>query len=298
MRINIGKQTLENLYCEQELTQKEIATLLNVSRGTILASFRKFRIPTRNYHETLLLSYVKNPNRRQKLAEYLQQHPIPPHTSWNKGIPCLNQTKEAVSRAHKGHTSPWKGMKHSDDSRLAMSLAKKDKPSTFRGRHHSLESRRRLSEAHIGQEPWNKGVPMRAESKAKLREKNRTYWANLSKEEKERQVKAALIGLSKRPTRPEQRLLTLIGNEGLPFKYVGDGQFILGGKCPDFLNTNGKKQLIELFGVHWHGIFDVAERTEHFRQYGFDTLVIWEDELEKPGVVISKIKKFGRKVGA
>lgn len=105
-----------------------------------------------------------------------------------------------------------------------------------------------------------------------------------------------LKGRVKRPTKPEQQLIDWIDKYKLPYKYVGDGQFILGGKCPDFLNINGKKQLIELFGTYWHDIFDVAKRTEHFRQYGFSTLIIWEDELNNPGKVVKKVKAFaGRK---
>lgn len=94
------------------------------------------------------------------------------------------------------------------------------------------------------------------------------------------------------PNKPEQQLITLIEANKLPFKYVGDGEFILGGNCPDFLNTNGKKQLIELFGTYWHPVFDVAKKKEHYRQYGFDTLIIWEDELQDEDKVLKKIKHF------
>jgi very-short-patch-repair endonuclease len=98
-----------------------------------------------------------------------------------------------------------------------------------------------------------------------------------------------------KPNKPEQKIITLMEENKLPFKYVGDGQFILGGKCPDFLNVNVKKQVIELFGTYWHDILDVARRTEHFRQYGFDTLVIWEDELSNASKVVSKITKFSKR---
>lgn len=64
------------------------------------------------------------------------------------------------------------------------------------------------------------------------------------------------------------------------WKYVGDGQLIIGGKCPDFVNINGKKEVIELFGTYWHDLFDVARKKEHFAQYGFRVAIIWEDELK------------------
>lgn len=105
-------------------------------------------------------------------------------------------------------------------------------------------------------------------------------------------VKKLLI--FQKPNKAEQKAVDIIQQAGLPFKYVGNGEFVLGGKCPDFLNINGKKQVIELFGAHWHPIFDVALRTEHFRQYGFETLVIWEDELKDPKRLTHKIKVFSR----
>jgi len=100
-----------------------------------------------------------------------------------------------------------------------------------------------------------------------------------------------------KPNQSEQFLIDLFKEHNLPFKYVGDGQVALGGKYPDFINTDGKKQLIEFFGIYWHPLFDIAKRTEHFRQYGFSLLVIWEDELDNPKRLLMKVKKFaaGRK---
>lgn len=95
------------------------------------------------------------------------------------------------------------------------------------------------------------------------------------------------------PNKLEQYLTKLIENNNLPFKFVGNGEIILGRNIPDFININGKKQIIELFGDYWHNIFDVAEKTERYRQYGFSTLVIWQSELKNnPDKVIKKIKAF------
>jgi len=96
-----------------------------------------------------------------------------------------------------------------------------------------------------------------------------------------------------RQTRPEQLMEQLL-NELFPgeYKYVGDGQLIIGGKCPDFANVNGKKKLIEVFGDYWHEGQDPQERIEFFRQYGFDCLVIWESELEDITTVVEKLVEF------
>ena len=77
----------------------------------------------------------------------------------------------------------------------------------------------------------------------------------------------------------------------MPFKFVGGGEVWLGNRNPDFINTNGKKQVIELFGTYWHPVFDVANRIEHYKQYGFACLIIWEDELADLSKLTKKIKR-------
>lgn len=94
------------------------------------------------------------------------------------------------------------------------------------------------------------------------------------------------------PNKVEKQLQELINKNHLPFKYVGNGEVYLGNRNPDFINTNGKKQVIELFGTYWHPVFDVSQRKEHYKQYGFDCLTVWEDELACPEKVTSKIKRF------
>jgi len=84
------------------------------------------------------------------------------------------------------------------------------------------------------------------------------------------------------------------------YKFVGDGEFILEGKCPDFLNVNGKKKLIELFGNYWHGEDRTGktkkesedERINYFKKFGFKTLIIWESELQDLSVLKNKILNF------
>lgn len=70
-------------------------------------------------------------------------------------------------------------------------------------------------------------------------------------------------------------------NELFPneWKYIGDFQTFIGGKCPDFMNINGQKKLIEVFGDYWHKNDDPEQRINHFKEYGFNTLVLWESEI-------------------
>ncbi len=82
------------------------------------------------------------------------------------------------------------------------------------------------------------------------------------------------------------------------YKYVGDGKFWIERFNPDFINVNGKK-IIEIFGEHWHAnpnkykandiicrnkkAKDIWEndkqRLKTYKKYGYDTLIIWEHEI-------------------
>ena len=95
------------------------------------------------------------------------------------------------------------------------------------------------------------------------------------------------------PNKPEKFLNNLLQqlfpNE---YKYVGDFQFFLGGKNPDFMNINGRKFLIELYGDYWHKNDDPQDRIDHFKKFCFSTLVIWENELKNQDTLISKLQTF------
>jgi len=102
----------------------------------------------------------------------------------------------------------------------------------------------------------------------------------------------SLVMKKRQPNKKEILLSNLLQELFLPYRYVGNGQFILGGKCPDFLNVNGQKKLIELFGDFWHKGENPQGRIDYFKQYGFETLVIWECELAKPNELKTKLANF------
>jgi len=76
------------------------------------------------------------------------------------------------------------------------------------------------------------------------------------------------------------------------WRYVGNGSLIIGNWNPDFANVNGHKELIELFGDHWHRGQNPQDRIDLFMQFGFKTLVIWEKELKQPDKVRERIAEF------
>ena len=119
----------------------------------------------------------------------------------------------------------------------------------------------------------------------------------------EKRIKASMKALHIRPNKPETELNILLQqlfpNE---YKFVGDGSFLIERKCPDFVNVNGKKKIIELFGRVFHNpkksFFKIPyERTEQgrielFKKNGFDTLIVWDSELDNVPVLSEKLMGF------
>lgn len=112
-------------------------------------------------------------------------------------------------------------------------------------------------------------------------------------------IKKLQKGLKKHPNNKEQ-ILNRILKELFPneYRFVGDFSFVLGGRSPDFMNINGQKKLIELYGDYWHNpnyfpnIQTSQQRIDFFRKYGFETLIIWESEFKNIQKLEKKIKEF------
>lgn len=111
----------------------------------------------------------------------------------------------------------------------------------------------------------------------------------------EEHLKKILKAVCAAPNKKEQYLYWIL-QEIFPneYKFVGDGSVIIGGFSPDFININGQKKLIEHFGDYWHKGDDEGNRIFQFKLFGFDTLVIWEHELNDNEIemTIAKIIEF------
>lgn len=100
-----------------------------------------------------------------------------------------------------------------------------------------------------------------------------------------------------KPNKPE-KLLTKLLNKWLKgeYKFVGDGKVIIDRYCPDFINVNGQKKIIEHFGNYWHNRPEVIKRDKRrlvvYKKYGYSTLIIWERELKDLNKLKKKILKF------
>lgn len=167
------------------------------------------------------------------------------------------------------------------------------------GKHSS--PRTEFRKGHI---PWWKKLGLRnLMDIPEVREKHRL---NVQKWWKDPQyVAKQMMSRRTKPNRKEKRLdKVLQRNFPNEWKYVGDGQFVIGGLCPDWTNVNGKKKVIDLFGCFYHGCpehypyvkvkprFKEDARRAIFKKYGFDYLVVWEHELKDERALMEKLREF------
>ena len=108
------------------------------------------------------------------------------------------------------------------------------------------------------------------------------------------------VGTNKGPTKPERKLMEIL-DKAFPGEWIYNGNceagIMIGGLIPDFVNVNGKKIVIEVFGEYWHKrdnipYFQTAEGRMHiFRRYGWEAIIFWENEVYDEEHVISKVKE-------
>lgn len=131
-------------------------------------------------------------------------------------------------------------------------------------------------------------------------EKSKKMWNDTEK--RNQIVQATLKASYLSPNKCEQSLQQIL-NELYPneWKFVGDGEVVIGGFCPDFINCNGKKLIVEFDGKYWHSSEETQEKDQRklakYKELGFDTLVIKENEFKnnKEGVkdrIVEFVKNY------
>lgn len=255
--------------------------------------------------------------------EYLAPHinNSKDHPSWKKykekypdAESCSDKVSKKFSESKKGK-EPWnKGLTKEGDERVK-EYSEKIRPWNKGKTAEEDERIEKIAQANKGNTPPNKNqhkmecewcgktfsVPKsRTEGQHERRFcSSECYWE--WKSESGQGLKS-LLGI-KDPNSLEQRIVKIIEDNNLPFKYVGDGKVVLSGRCPDFVHTDGQKKIIEVFGDYFHDpdLNETVEwerteegRKELFKEFGFDTLVLWQSNLEEMSnkEIANKIKKF------
>lgn len=206
------------------------------------------------------------------------------------------ETREMLSKSKRGNI-PWnKGKTSKDDPRI---LAGEQNP--FYRKKQSEEAKEKISRKNKGQVAWNRGLTKETDVRVA------GYSASIKELWQDSEfIQKVMDGRKAKPNKSELQLEPLIQtarpNE---FKYNGGFELgiSLGGKIPDWVNCNGKKEVIEYFGQVWHSpLFTFREglpyhqtykgTIEHYKKYGWKCLIIWEPELKEPKKIVEKIKNF------
>ena len=230
------------------------------------------------------------------------------HGHHRKGICLTEEHKKKIgianSKALRGRKIPRYIVEKQIESRKGYIISKETKrkiSKANKGQSRSEETKRKLSISHLGLVSFMKGKHHNKRTRKRLSNAGKRNWQN--PEYREKQLEAIFAGHDMTPNRPERRLRNGL-NKMFPkeYKFVGDGKTFIGGKCPDFININGQKKIIELFGTFWHGKEytgrtkrqEEEQRINHFAKYGYETLIIWQKELEDIKQLKRKLIKFHR----
>jgi len=228
--------------------------------------------------------------------------------SWPKGRPCPEAVKQKISATLKGVPKPAghgakvsaarKGKKLPPETRAKLQSVQ---------RNRSPEWRAKLREVRRGKAPpWardpetRKAVGRRISNTLRGRRKSETHKERLREARRRQKFPRSQTG-------PEMLFAALCKDYRLPFKYVGNGALWIEGVNPDFVDINGKKVAVDIFGDYWHTpLFRKkalpARYTEEGRRrvlarYGWRLVVIWESELHLPDIKDRILHKLGRKYG-
>ncbi|MFA5406945.1 MAG: NUMOD3 domain-containing DNA-binding protein [Candidatus Nanoarchaeia archaeon] len=236
------------------------------------------------------------------------------HIPWNKGL--TTETDEKLKGVGKRislnakHNPKYgnKGKRFSEKHRKKLAIK-------HIGKHLSEETKQKISIANTGRKYTDeinkkKGLKgnknpffgKRHSKKTKdiLHTKAKEWWKLTENRQKilnDEMLKRRLKGLIKRPTSLEKRLIDIIQENNLPYKYTGNGSFIIGFKNPDFINMNSQKKCIEVRPKKMCHIWskcspDVYKKRqeEHYKKYGWDCIVIWEEDLKNTQKIVEVLQ--------
>ena len=308
-------------YEVEELTTYEIADTVGCCQWAVVSALHRFSIAPRKRfvykelqdEEWLHQKYDIEELSAEKIAQIVGCGAA---TVWD-ALKRANITRRPCSV--KGEKNPCYGTHPSQVTKEKMRKAKEgvydgDK-NPFYGKKHTKETIETIKEKSKGKHyspatewkkgtlPWNTGKTnvFSEETLERIRKSAKALWRD------EEHVRKWFKANQKHPNSIEY-LMDEILQRNRPNEWKYNGNFeagvTIGGMIPDFVNVNGQKAVIEVFGDFWH---DETKRdinwkyTEFCRkaaysQLGYICVVIWEKDLKRSDAeqfILSVLKKEG-----
>jgi hypothetical protein len=140
--------------------------------------------------------------------------------------------------------------------RVNMGLAKLTSEEK-KARDEALAARARI--ARLARSP-QKRTAIRMKNKRALTK----FWQSLDAETRAAYIQRMCRHAFARPNKLETSVATYL-DVAFPGEWrYNAGDFILAGKVPDFINVNGRKAVLDIFGDYWHRGEDPTKRVAHF----------------------------------
>jgi len=201
------------------------------------------------------------------------------------GIRPSEETRRKLSLARLGNQNML-GKHHSEATKRRIGL------NGFHygmlGKHHSKETKRKMSEIRKGEKNGMYGKHHSKETRKKLTLMGYERWKNS-------EYRKRVLGY-KGMSGVEKTVLAIINRNKLPYRFVGNGDFLIERKCPDFVNTNGEKVAVEVFCKTHKDHFSKGgfegwkkDRLKTFGKYGWQIVFIEGSELNEQ-IVLSVLK--------
>ncbi len=286
--IDIPKQELYEKYIINKLTMTDIRKEYNCSMGCVRNNLRRYNITIRSESEN------------QKMLFALGRRKPPIVTKEVRRQATINIYKNPISHIKTSKAGKKYHKEHPDFSakQTIRLRSYRNNPEIMKRMIESFKKTTNNPEYKEKISQRFKGMWLDPTYKAKMVEIMKQRWADKGNPKCIQMRKNMMAGMNLRPNKPETIVLNIL-NDSYPsqWKYTGDGQVIIGGLNPDFININGKKLIIELFGDYWHTQklkpYRVNEgRVDVYAEYGYKTLIIWERETKDIDVLKHKIDSF------
>lgn len=292
--IEIPEQELYDKYVINKLTMLDITKEYNCSMGCIRNNLKRYGITRRTEGENRKMLYSsgrlkateKTIETREKLRQSMNKRYSDPKERIKTGLAARNvYIKDPTLRVRQADNARAR----IENDPTILKVLKEASKKYWQDPIHNEECSRRFKKMWLDPAKRKKMIATRKE-----------FWQDKDNPEFIQMRKNMMAGMNLRPNKPETIVLNILdANYPSQWKYTGDGQIIIGGLNPDFINVNGQKLIIECFGDYWHTQklkpYRVNEgRVDVYAEYGYKTLIIWERETKNIDALKHKISSFVR----